>query len=167
MGRVGKRDTRRPSTHLLSRRTICADPPHLCIGAARSHLVCPHRSWPRRPAVRDTADADGNFLSRGQLLARTEDIYDAAIGATPWSTVGQKFAPSRTRPPRRRAGVLEAALDLPPKKYFHASGWDRIEGARGALNVSVRPAARPQIPPSHGKRNEKTKPSGDRMPSAR
>ena len=34
-------------------------------------------------------DADGGFMSEGQLLALTEDIYDAATGATPWSTVGQ------------------------------------------------------------------------------
>jgi PAS domain-containing protein/DNA-binding CsgD family transcriptional regulator len=45
------------------------------------------RSSPRgdRPA----RGRGGGFMSEAQLLALTEDIYDAATGATPWAAVGR------------------------------------------------------------------------------
>jgi hypothetical protein len=40
-------------------------------------------------AARGIFIAEANLMHEGQLLALTEEIYDAATGATPWSTVGQ------------------------------------------------------------------------------
>src|SRR5215218_4237080 len=51
------------------------------------------RAAPLGPSPSDGSMArhgrGGDFMSEAQLLALTEDIYDAATGATPWSSVGQ------------------------------------------------------------------------------